>query len=157
MKRLRTIKDRLENYSIPEPNSGCWLWTGTTNGKTGYGLMSTGVKGQFYAHRVSYEFYCGPIPAGVQILHKCDNSCCINPDHLYPGTVQDNMRDVRARRRGKGKHDHQGEKHPCVVLTEDDVLAIRASKDTGIRLAAQYGVCKATISHIKTRRNWSHI
>jgi HNH endonuclease len=85
---FKPISERLEAMSIPEPNSGCFIWMGAENGR-GYGRVSIGQR-QFYAHRVSYELKHGPIPPRLQIDHKCRNTFCINPDHLEPVTNQEN-------------------------------------------------------------------
>jgi hypothetical protein len=92
---------RLERMSIPEPNSGCWIWLGCAS-KKGYGKCS--FHGELTeAHRVSYIIHKGD-PGDLHVLHECDNSFCINPDHLSAGTQQRNIRDMfrrgRARPRG---------------------------------------------------------
>jgi hypothetical protein len=71
------------------------------------------------AHRVSYEMYVGPIPAGMLIRHNCDNRKCVNPDHLLPGTCKDNTQDMLARNRQpdmRGKH--VGEESGTSKLTQ---------------------------------------
>lgn len=86
--------------------SECWNWCGPTNG-FGYGRFSYRGKPQ-QAHRVSFEAFCGPIPDGLSVLHRCDNRACINPDHLWLGTYSDNLRDAWAKGRNKGKTGHKG-------------------------------------------------
>lgn len=81
---------------IPEPNTGCWLWTGTS--RNGYGRFIW--DGNAYtAHRVAYQILKGPVPPHLMVLHRCDTPACINPDHLFLGTQSDNMRD--ASRKGR--------------------------------------------------------
>jgi hypothetical protein len=85
---------RLLNNVIPEPNSGCWLWAGYAD-KLDYGILSV-IRGDkwkhIYAHRLSYELLRGPIPAGLDLDHKCRVHCCVNPDHLEPVTRKENLR-----------------------------------------------------------------
>ena len=94
---LVPLKTRFFDRVSPEPNSGCWLWTGNVTGGK-YGgyptLMEGGKNGGkvIYAHRLSYEFRNGPIPPGLQLDHLCRVHCCVNPDHLEPVTFVENIR-----------------------------------------------------------------
>lgn len=73
----------------------CWDWKGSTN-RYGYGRMR--IRGRlYYVHRIVWELFYGPIPEGKLVLHKCDNSLCVNPNHLYIGTQSDNMSDLAIR------------------------------------------------------------
>jgi hypothetical protein len=92
------LAERLEKYSIPEPNSGCLLWFGGQ--ALGYGLLKKeGTRKMVKAHRVAWELDNGPVPEGLFVLHRCDTRCCINTDHLFLGTLSDNMRDCVAKGR----------------------------------------------------------
>src|SRR5437899_3345664 len=82
--------------------SECWPWLGHTNRK-GYGRIYGGIgqdNGVQSAHRVSYRIHYGAIPGKLWVLHRCDNPPCVNPAHLFIGTVADNVRDMMA----KGRH-----------------------------------------------------
>jgi hypothetical protein len=85
-----TLAERLEQWSIPEPNSGCLIWMGALNDK-GYGRMK--VAGRMrQAHVVAYELANGPIPLGLLPDHLCRTRCCINEAHLEPVTPGVNVR-----------------------------------------------------------------
>jgi hypothetical protein len=79
----KTLLERFEDKVMYEPNSGCWLWTASVI-PDGYGMINVGGrKGRsMLAHRVSYELYKGPIPAGLDIDHLCRVRSCVNPNHL---------------------------------------------------------------------------
>src|SRR5437899_2909447 len=98
-------KEQFVSSTEPIPEAGCWLWMGAvlkpskkdpTSG--GYGICEWhGITRT--AHRVSYELFRGPIPEDKQVLHTCDVRSCVNPNHLYLGTHEDNMNDRSARGR----------------------------------------------------------
>lgn len=101
------LRERFASKYIPEPNSGCWLWTGALF-LTGYPQISPDwKKPNAYGHRVSYEIHKGPIPAGMLVCHKCDVRSCVNPDHLYLGTHADNNRDMHIRGRYVKAYTHR--------------------------------------------------
>lgn len=147
--------DPLEEFEkrwIPEPNSGCWLWLGTYN-FYGYGLFHSRGK-QRGAHRFSWEFYRGPIPEGMHVLHHCDNPSCVNPDHLFIGTHQDNMADKTAKGR---TNPLRGEECKSTKLTNEDALNIFNSKLSVPELSKAYGTSHTTIYTIRRGESWKHI
>lgn len=89
---LERLRFKFNNNYIPEPFSGCWLWTGTINGRN-YGSIGFESK-TMAAHRISAMLFLNfDIDNNLQILHKCDNTLCVNPNHLFIGTTYDNIRD----------------------------------------------------------------
>src|SRR6185369_2192030 len=100
-----TLQQRFEQLYIPVPEAGCWLWLGTIKAK-GYGGFTV-VKGESQrAHRVSWIITHGKIPEGMCVLHKCDTRSCVNPDHLFLGTNDDNVKD-----RGKKDRTARGNRN----------------------------------------------
>src|SRR5262245_31652536 len=107
-----TIAERLEFYSMPEPNSGCQLWLG---GCDGHGAAQVPIGRQLRrAARVVWEEKRGPIPEGAHVLHKCDNPGCINVAHLFLGDQAANMADKAA----KGRQS-RGRRHSIAKRTAD--------------------------------------
>ena len=86
------ISERLESKIMPIPHCGCWWWTGGLD-PNGYGLIDfwNQKPKQKLAHRVVYEFYCGPIADDLELDHLCRTPSCVNPDHLEPVTHAVNM------------------------------------------------------------------
>jgi len=88
----RNVLDRFwEKVDVRSPDE-CWNWKGRKN-EFGYGLFDL-MQIPKRAHRVIWELLNGPISEGKQVLHKCDNKSCVNPDHLYLGTHTDNVMDI---------------------------------------------------------------
>ena len=92
---LETTKKRFYN-NILKIENGCWEWQKSRNLK-GYGYFQT--LGQRLAHRVSYIIHNGEFDKKLCVLHRCDNPPCVNPDHLFLGTVNDNNKDRHAKGR----------------------------------------------------------
>lgn len=97
-----SVAERLEKYSIPEPNSGCTLWFGPID-RCGYGQLSIAGKARRATH-LSLEQHGRPVPAGMCACHKCDVPACINPDYLFVDTQAGNLADMCA----KGRQNYSG-------------------------------------------------
>lgn len=132
---------------------GCWEW-GASKNKCGYGTVTNESGGSMLAHRAMWEVVNGKIPDGMEVCHECDNPACINHDHLFLGTHQENMTDCKNKGRAVG---HPGEKNRRAKLTEADVIAIRASKMNKADLARKYSVSHSLIRFIKNRTAWKHV
>lgn len=129
----------------------CWLWTGGHT-RLGYGRLF--FQGRFVmAHRLMYQLTTGEDITNKVIRHYvCDNPPCVNPDHLRSGTKHENSLDAVS----KGRHAH-GEKASYSKLTEDAVRAIRADGRIHKLIAADYGISRRTVGHIKSRAIWKHV
>lgn len=173
----------LDSRSIPEPNSGCILWTGRVH-SFGYGMVQVGGKNQ-YAHRTAWILAHGPIPKGLLVCHKCDVPACINPDHLFLGTHKENTHDAMKKGRlasGERSFAHRypeklprgdahpmrrfpekrsrGENRPLAKLTDLYVREIRALAEQGVaqaELCKRYGVAPVTIHRVINRASWRHV
>lgn len=143
-----------EKVAILDDNQ-CWEWKAALN-EHGYGV--TGCNGEVeLAHRYSYRAHYGEIPDGLCVLHHCDNPPCVNPRHLFVGTMKDNTQDSLR----KGRLKARGATNPMSKLTPKDVREIRsryANTDVLMReLAVEYGVCRTNIVLIINRKRWKHL
>jgi hypothetical protein len=158
---MMTLLERFERKYIPEPNSGCFLWIGASKGKdylpSLYGRMWYSKQRRYeYAHRISYELHRGEIPQGMHVLHRCDQPCCVNPDHLFLGTIADNTKDMVSK--GRDRHNPlRGTKSPSAKLTDDMVREIRRSPGTLRQLGHRFGVSHRAILKIKSGKAWRHV
>ena len=128
-----------------EGENGCIEWQGFKS--RGYGQFVRKIDGRWKtckAHRYAWEAVFGD-PGEMHVLHKCDNPACVNPEHLFLGTHQDNMRD----REAKGRFP-TGLNHTNAKLTDQEVREIRQSPMTGSQLARAYGVTRTLIYSIKS-------
>lgn len=139
----------------PHMTTPCWLYTGSVD-TSGYGQFHVRDHDE-KAHRYSWALHNGPIPDGLQCLHACDETRCCRPDHLFLGTLTDNMNDKMAK--GRGGH-LKGTAVPTSKLTENDVRLIRKGASLGFgtsSMARAWGVSPANISAILHRKTWSHL
>lgn len=152
------INDRLYSKVVVNERSGRWEWSGYTRngyGRITVGSRTNGTRKTESAHRLSYMLSRGEIPPGYEVCHKCDNPCCINPEHLFLGTRQENMKD----RERKGRNIiFTGEEQPLSKLTKKavkDARWERAFRGTTYQaLADKYGVSKKTMQNAINGVTW---
>lgn len=147
---ITLLPQRIERASIPEPMSGCWLWLAAV--RKGYGVISINNK-SVGAHRASWIAFKYESPDGMLVCHSCDNRLCVNPDHLFLGTPQSNMDDMKNKGRANAPcGEHQG----LARLTEVAVAEILSSSEGGPALAERFGVSKESIYAVRRGETWKH-
>lgn len=152
----RPLEERFwEKVDVRGPDE-CWPWTASSN-SYGYGHIGSGVgKTTLTASRVSWMLEHGDMPpSDIFVCHTCDNPPCVNPNHLFLGTISDNTADMVTKRR-----QQRGEHHAHRKLTRRQVLAIRRTyrrtphRGIQTKLAEKYGVSRSVISTIINRTAW---
>lgn len=157
-----------------DPTTGCWLWNRFIN-RDGYGhLGQNSITRRYHrtvlAHRLAYLIFVGPIPDGLILRHKhgCTGPHCCNPDHVEPGTHQQNSDDKKrdqtdAKSLGYGFQigDNRGDSNNTSKLTEEQVLEIRQLRSEMKlkyrELAEMFHVSIATIGYVVKNQVWSHV
>lgn len=156
---------RYEDRISPEPNTGCWLWTGAV-ASHGYGCVNSKPHGTSLAHRAVYQEHNSVrLSSSDLLLHSCDNSMCVNPSHLRVGTHSDNSKDRERRRRGhhttKPNAQVRGARHGRRKLGIYEVMLARsmwACREFSQRqIAKEVGVSQTAVSDIVNFRTWSDI
>jgi HNH endonuclease len=153
------LSERLSKRSQFDPSTGCLIWNGSRNSK-GYGSLRFGpVPGVLWkAHRLSWVLHKWPIPQDLQVLHRCDNPPCLNHEHLFLGTNDDNRIDSVI----KGRTNRHlpwacGERSASAKLTWPQVRTIRAraaAGDSDIVIASEFGVSPGNINFIRRGLTW---
>lgn len=143
--RLPNEQNQKRFWSKVDKTSDCWIWLGLKD-KDGYGKWSQG-----RAHRVSYELAFGLISSDDHVCHECDNPSCVNPDHLWIGTNQDNTTDRNEKKRQARRHRIR----PSISV-ESAIYAHRFLR-AGARndeIARVYGVSRAMASLLRNAKTW---
>lgn len=153
MKLHRWLSSKERFWKRVKKTRYCWIWIGAKNNK-GYGQIMVN-KRLIAAHRYSYFLQKGSIPKDNHILHKCDNPSCVNPQHLWVGTNNDNVQD----RVNKGREaDRKGEKNPNAKITYEIATKIRKMYKTRnykvYILGQMFGVNRNVIGRIIGGKQW---
>lgn len=149
-----TLRERVDYYTGKSTESGCLPWIGTVD-KYGYGYLTVtrnGSRRPVGAHRVSYELAFGTFDAELHVCHKCDNPPCVNPEHLFLGTNQENTAD-----RHRKNRDAKGERSGQAKLVANQVLEIYSSPSSTREIARRYSISQQLASRIKRKEVWKHL
>jgi len=139
-----------QSYDVD--SNGCWIWNKCKS--SGYGRVKVDGK-LLNAHRVSFELHHHQITEGLYVCHSCDVKACVNPDHLFIGTAQDNVAD-----RVKKGRSARGVSNVKAKLTEADVLSIRDLCSSGVSrviIGVAFNVTPSCVGRIERRDTWTHI
>ena len=146
----------LDDFISPEPMSGCWIWIGA-RAKRDYGRKSLPHGRAIAAHRWVWELLREPIPPGCVLCHRCDNTSCVNPAHMFVGTVADNNNDMA--RKGRVAR-MRGEANGRAILTTETAMQIRLLRQSGVRsreIQARLGVPAGLVDSACHERRWRHL
>ena len=148
-------------WDYVDKSDGCWTWN-RSRYQSGYGAVCVGDgPGRMDStHRVAWRLAKGPIPRGMHVLHRCDNRICVRPDHLFLGTNDDNIADMRAKGRNVDPPTHRGASHHNAKLDPEKVRAIRLMRARGAILrdiSAAYGVSIPVVHSVVNRRTWGDV
>lgn len=155
----KTVEQRFwEKVDKTISRDGCWIWTA---GRDSYGYGHFHLGGQAVrAHILSYRWHFGEIPAGLCVLHHCDNPLCVNPRCLFLGSRADNVADMDAKGRRINGVRPLGGKHPLAKLSEKEIPIIRQLLSQGktlAQVASIYGVCVETVRKVRLGLTWGHV
>ncbi|PCK27817.1 HNH endonuclease [Rhodococcus qingshengii] len=152
------LDERLRHHGWTKTERGCWEWNGSRN-KGGYGQLAQGKSRDgnsknsvpILASRAAYMAWIGPVPPGMAVCHRCDNPPCINPAHLFLGTLHENNADSAQKRRTAN-----GERKSSHKLSDSQIDEIRARYAAGgisqSELGREYGVSQQLIGMIADGR-----
>ena len=149
-----SLRDYIEERSIPEPNTGCWIWL-LAPGSHGYGQACAGSL-KTTAHRVSYLAFVGSIPRGMLVQHSCDNRWCVAPHHLSIGTDGTNSDDKHRKGRANLASRRFGP-HPGRKLTAEQVRDIRTAASKHRDIAAKHGISSRAVWAVKRRLHYREV
>lgn len=149
----KPLKQRILDRHDVDPVTGCWVWNGArflgNDRPVNYGRVHIHSKIKT-AHRVAYEAFIGPIPKGLCVCHTCDNPPCVNPEHLFLGTHQDNMADMV--RKGRNCTDPTNVKITLAELRE--IRRLLALGERNVDIAKHLGVSRHIVGGIKNNISW---
>ena len=136
----RPLAEKFKYKYVVNEDTGCWDWIGAKT-NDGYGKMRNGDK-FIYAHRYSASVHIGHIPSGMIVCHRCDNPGCVNPKHLFIGSIKDNMVDKATKGRGNTSHQR---------ISVSVIKSIIDSPLSSYKEAVIHGISSSWVRYIRQR------
>lgn len=155
--------DRFWTYVKVAGPDDCWKWTAAKTKRMGHGYFNIKINGEFKqigAHKVSLMIQGINIPAGMCVMHACDNPWCVNPAHLSVGTYHDNTQDMI----NKGRANYMATitkdiakkiKSEAVILT--NIPGRKTKKTNFSELSKKYNVPRHVVDSIANNKTWKHV
>jgi hypothetical protein len=159
-RRIIPVEERFWRMVDKKGDEECWEWTGALD-SFGYGIIKDEKPrgGRLIkAHRLSHRIHFGDIPVGLYVLHKCDNRKCVNPNHFFLGTYQDNSDDMYK----KGRNVNlRGSKIGTSRFTESEIVEIKTdyfvNKMSTREISVKYSVNQTYVYQIIHGTVWGHV
>lgn len=151
---MKSLKEKFEERVFYASPCGCHYWTGWVS-THGYGSLQDN-NTHVYAHRLSYQLYVGEIPKGLFVCHSCDNRLCVNPNHLWLGTHEDNQRDKISKGRNKIPIEIMWDRR----FSDVEATVIKEAHDNGFTsksIREYFKAPKSTVSNIIFGRTYLHL
>lgn len=161
--KITDHKTNFLRYVSRFENNDCWDWTGARRARAGqpydnlYGMYNMNGK-MIGAHVASFILFKGPVPAGLDVAHKCHRKCCVNPDHLEAQTRSQNCKESY---KDRSMNRAKGENNAASKLTAEQVKKLRRKyheeKWGCVRLSREFGVSTTTVMNIINRKVWKDV
>jgi len=162
-KLKETFTERFWSRVDKNGPNGCWIWKGELS-ESGYGRVKR-LGEHLSCHRLTFGWMFGAPPKHLLVCHHCDTPACVRPDHLFLGTVQDNVDDCIKKNR---RRYHQGEKiwmmgeRNCKAKLTDSLVRMIRAKDfenysAKIFMSRELGISDKSLNNVIARRTWKHI
>jgi hypothetical protein len=160
-KKTENVEAVLKKFaSLIRIQNECWEWTGRLN-QYGYGRMKFQGKRGVRTHRISYMLFCGEIPEGIFVCHHCDNPSCVNPEHLFLGTHDDNNKDKCRKNRQPAGDIHWNRKLTVAQVSEirEDfrILGILPTPEKAKILGISYSYLKQIAQGTERKKSYEPV
>ena len=145
---LPTLKERFDAKWKLDPITGCWMWTASMT--KGQGALLIGGRGgrNVMAHRIAHALYIGPVPDSLCVMHRCENMSCVNPEHLFLGSLQDRSDHMTGR----------GRQHSTLKPHDVEIARLRHTRGVALPVIARdLGVSESGAASALTGSTWRHV